>query len=202
MAYPYTLPSLPYAYDALEPYIDAKTMEIHLHKHQQAYVDKLNEALKDHPSLQKKELVDLILNLEKLPEKVRDKVRNQGGGHLNHSMFWVLMKKKGGKPTGPIHTAIKKQFGSFDTFKEKFTEAAKTRFGSGWAWLIVNPKGDLEVVSTANQDNPLTAGAIPLLGLDVWEHAYYLKYQSKRPDYIDAWWHVVNWDQVNDYYQI
>lgn len=201
MPYPYTLPELPYAYDALEPYIDAKTMEIHLTKHQQAYIDNLNKALADYPALQKKELPELILTLEKLPEKVRTQIRNQGGGHFNHTMFWKWMKPKGGKPSGPIAKAITAQFGSMDTFKEQFTNAAKGQFGSGWAWLIAHQEGKLAVVSTANQDNPLTHGGIPLLGLDVWEHAYYLKYQSKRPDYIAAWWHVVNWEQVNDYYE-
>jgi Fe-Mn family superoxide dismutase len=197
--YPFSLPRLPYAYDALEPYIDALTMEIHYTKHHQTYIDKLNKALEAHPDLQKKTLDELLKNLNSLPESVRTEVENQGGGHLNHSMFWTMMKKNGKEQAkGKVAAAITEKFGTYDAFKDQFTNAAKSRFGSGWAWLSINKAGDLEVSSTANQDTPLSEGASPILGLDVWEHAYYLKYQYKRPEYIDAWWHVVNWEQVEE----
>jgi superoxide dismutase, Fe-Mn family len=197
----FTLPSLPYAYDALEPYIDAKTMELHHDKHHQKYVDELNAVLKDYPELQKKSLEDLLSNLGALPEAIRTAVRNNGGGDFNHSMFWLLMKKGGSQPMGKVRDEIIKTFKSFDAFKDEFSKAAKTRFGSGWAWLSINTAGNLVITSTANQDTPLSEGLSPVLGLDVWEHAYYLKYNNRRPDYIDAWWNVVNWEQVESNYQ-
>ncbi len=192
----YTLPKLPYANDALEPHIDAKTMEIHHTKHHQAYIDKANGALEKHPDLAKMEIDDLMRNLSKVPEDIRTVIRNNGGGHSNHSFFWTIMKPGGGgKPSGEIASAIDQKFGSFDKFVEEFNNAAATRFGSGWAWLTVDG-GQLKVESTPNQDTPLSEGRTPILGLDVWEHAYYLKYQNKRPDYAKAFWNVVNWDEV------
>lgn len=197
----YTLQPLPYAYDALEPYIDALTMEIHYTKHHQTYVDNLNKALQNHPELQEKPLSELLSSLQDLPEDIVAAVRNNGGGHFNHTMFWSLMKKNGGgNPRGLVGDAINQRFGSFDAFKEEFSTAAKSRFGSGWAWLSVDRQGSIILSSTANQDTPLAQGHIPFFGLDVWEHAYYLKYQNKRPDYISAWWQVVNWDQVEENY--
>jgi len=194
----YTLPPLPYSFDALEPYIDAKTMEIHHDKHHNAYVTNLNKALESSPDLQKLSIEELLAHLGNVPENIRTAVRNNGGGHLNHSMFWKLMKKGGGgEPAGDLGGAITKAFGSFADFKTKFAQAATTRFGSGWAWLLVKD-GKLAIESTANQDNPIMDGGKGVLGLDVWEHAYYLKYQNKRPDYIEAWWSVVNWAQVAD----
>jgi len=192
-----TLPRLPYAYDALEPHLDARTMEIHHTKHHQAYVNGLNAALKDFPEWQGKPVRDLVANLPAIPEAIRTAVRNHGGGHYNHSLFWEWMSPRGGgEPTGPLAEAIAKKFGSFAEFQKQFTDAAMKRFGSGWAWLVRTPGGDLAITSTANQDNPVTDGATPLLGVDVWEHAYYLKYQNRRADYLAAWWHVVNWDAV------
>ena len=192
----FTLPNLPYAYDALEPHIDAKTMEIHHTKHHQAYVNNLNAAVDKAPELQGKSLDDLMKGINSVPESVRTAVRNNGGGHWNHSMFWELMGPgKGGEPTGKLADAIKSAFGDFAKFKEQFAAAGAGRFGSGWAWLI-NDGGTLSITSTPNQDNPLMDGKTAILGLDVWEHAYYLKYQNKRPDYIAAWWNVVNWEAV------
>lgn len=197
----FILPVLPYAYDALEPYIDARTMEIHYTKHHQAYVDKLNEAVNKHPELFKKSVQELLKNLQAVPEDIRNDVRNQGGGHANHTLFWQLMKPQGGgEPQGKLAAAIAQKFGSFAQFKEQFNDAAKKRFGSGWAWLVVDASGNLSIISSANQDSPLSDGLTPLLGLDVWEHAYYLKYQNRRPDYITAWWSVVNWDKVEELY--
>jgi superoxide dismutase, Fe-Mn family len=194
---PFTLPALPYAYDALEPHIDAKTMEIHHTKHHQAYVNNLNAALEKVPQLEGKSLDDLMKGINSVPEAVRTAVRNNGGGHWNHSMFWELMgPKQGGEPRGRIGDAIKSSFGDFTKFKEQFAAAGTGRFGSGWAWLIDDGNGKLSITSTPNQDNPLMEGKKALLGLDVWEHAYYLKYQNRRPDYIAAWWNVVNWDAV------
>ncbi|MDB4772835.1 superoxide dismutase [Verrucomicrobiales bacterium] len=190
------LPDLPYAHDSLEPHIDAKTMEIHHSKHHNTYVVKLNEALAGHDDLADKTAEELISNLDAIPEGIRGAVRNHGGGHSNHSIFWTTIGPgKGGAPSGDLAAAIDSAFGSFDAFKEKFAAAAATRFGSGWAWLSVKD-GALTVSSTANQDSPLMEGATPLLGIDVWEHAYYLNYQNRRPDYINAFWNVVNWDAV------
>jgi len=194
------LPKLPYEYSALEPYIDAQTMEIHYSKHHQAYVDKLNAALEKYPELQEKSIRELIENLDAIPEDIRTAVRNNGGGHLNHSMFWSLMKNDSQKPEGEVLEAINKKFGSMEEFKTQFSNAAATRFGSGWAWLVVK-NGELEVMSTANQDNPVSEGYEPILGLDVWEHAYYLKYQNKRPEYIENWFNVINWEQVAKFYE-
>ena len=192
----YTLPDLPYAADALEPHIDARTMEIHHGKHHNAYVTNVNKALADHADLAAKSIEDLVSDLGAVPEAIRGAVRNNGGGHANHSLFWQLMSKNGaGAPGGELASAIDSAFGNFDDFKAKFTQAGMTRFGSGWAWLSVDG-GGLRVESTPNQDTPLSEGRTPLLGLDVWEHAYYLNYQNRRPDYIAAWWNVVNWDEV------
>jgi Fe-Mn family superoxide dismutase len=194
----YTLPPLPYPHDALEPYIDKQTMEIHHGKHHQAYVTNLNAALEKHPELQSKSVEDLIRNISSVPEDIRTAVRNHGGGHANHSMFWQIMgPKAGGAPTGAIADAIKTSFGSFDSFKEQFAKAGVGRFGSGWAWVI-DSGGKLTIESTPNQDNPLMDGKKPVFGLDVWEHSYYLKYQNRRPDYITAWWNVVNWAEINN----
>ena len=196
----YTLPPLPYSFDALEPYIDAKTMEIHHDKHHNAYVTNLNKALESAPDLAKLSIEELCAQIGKVPENIRTAVRNNGGGHLNHSMFWKLMKKGGGgEPSGDLGGAINSAFGSFADFKTKFAAAGTARFGSGWAWLLIRD-GKLVVESTANQDNPIMDGGKPVLGLDVWEHAYYLKYQNRRPDYIEAWWSVVNWAQAADNY--
>ena len=190
------LDPLPYSPNALEPHIDARTMEIHHGKHHQTYVDKLNAALEGHSDLQNLSALELISDLSKIPESIRGAVRNNGGGHANHSLFWTVMKQGGGgKPTGELAEAIDSSFGSFDNFKEQFATAAATRFGSGWAWLVVSD-GKLAVESTGNQDNPLMEGRTPILGVDVWEHAYYLNYQNRRPDYVEAFFHVINWDEV------
>jgi Fe-Mn family superoxide dismutase len=199
----YELPKLPYDYNALEPHIDARTMEIHHTKHHQAYITNLNNAIKGKADLEKKSVEALIRDLSSVPEDIRTAVRNNGGGHANHSFFWKIMgPKAGGEPKGKLADDIKATFGGFDQFKEKFADAGVKRFGSGWAWLIKNSSGKLEIVSTANQDSPLMGKAIagaegtPILGVDVWEHAYYLNYQNRRPDYIKAWWNLVNWDTV------
>ena len=195
----HTLPKLPYAFDALEPYIDAKTMEIHYTKHHQAYIDKLNVALEKYPELAKKKVEELLVNnLKIVPENIKTAVRNHGGGHINHSLFWELLKKNV-KFDGEIVKAIDDSFESFDEFKKKFSEIAIGRFGSGWAWLVVRD-GELEIISTANQDSPLMEGKIPVLGLDVWEHAYYLKYQNRRAEYVDAFFNIINWKKVNELY--
>lgn len=192
----HVLPDLPYDYSALEPHIDARTMQIHHGKHHQGYVNKLNAALKSQPDLQEKPLEELLSDLDSLPESVRTAVCNNGGGHFNHSLFWQIMSPKGGgEPDGDLATAIKRDFGAFSDLKDTFTKTASTRFGSGWGWLVVD-QNKLAVTSTANQDTPLSQGQTPILGLDVWEHAYYLKYQNRRLDYIAAFWNVVNWDQV------
>ncbi len=192
----HTRPDLPYAHDALEPHIDARTMEIHHGKHHNAYVTKLNEALDKHPELHKKDLEDLLRDITSVPEAIRGAVRNNGGGHANHSLFWQVMSPDGGgEPSGALADAIASTFGDFLSFKNTFSTNGATRFGSGWSWLVASD-GQLEAYSTANQDSPLMDGKIPILGLDVWEHAYYLHYQNRRPDYIAAWWNVVNWNEV------
>jgi superoxide dismutase, Fe-Mn family len=194
---PFTLPDLPYAFDALEPHIDAKTMEIHHDKHHGTYVTKLNAALEKAPAFQGKPIEEILRSLDSIPADVRTAVRNHGGGHLNHSLFWKLLSPKGGgKPTGALATAIDKSFGSFDLFKEQFGTAAANLFGSGWAWLSADTAGKLAISTLPNQDSPVSQGLTPILGLDVWEHAYYLKFQNKRPDYIAAFWNVVSWEQV------
>ncbi|EAF5425072.1 superoxide dismutase [Listeria monocytogenes] len=193
----YELPKLPYTYDALEPNFDKETMEIHYTKHHNTYVTKLNEAVAGHPELASKSVEELVANLDSVPEDIRGAVRNHGGGHANHTLFWsILSPNGGGAPTGNLKAAIESEFGTFDEFKEKFNAAAAARFGSGWAWLVVND-GKLEIVSTANQDSPLSDGKTPVLSLDVWEHAYYLKFQNRRPEYIDTFWNVINWDEAN-----
>lgn len=192
----YTLPDLPYAYNALEPHIDARTMEIHHTKHHQAYITNVNKALEGHPDLAAKSICDLMKDLSAVPESIRTAVRNNGGGHWNHSFFWTIMKPNGGgEPTGDLAAAIKSELGGFDKFKTDFAAAAASRFGSGWAWLTVD-NGKLKVESTPNQDTPLSEGRKPILGLDVWEHAYYLHYQNRRPDYVTAFWNVINWEEV------
>lgn len=197
----YELPQLPYAYDALEPHIDKETMNIHHTKHHNAYVTNLNNALAGHDDLLSKSIEELIANLDAVPESARTAVRNNGGGHANHSLFWELLSANGGgNPSGALAEAIDAKFGSFDTFKEEFAKAATTRFGSGWAWLSLK-NGELDLTSTPNQDSPIMEGNTPLLGLDVWEHAYYLNYQNRRPDYIAAFWNVVNWAEVSKRYE-
>jgi superoxide dismutase, Fe-Mn family len=192
------LPPLPYAYDALEPHIDKATMEFHHDKHHAAYVKNLNAALDKHPELKDKTIEQLLSNLNSVPEDIRTTVRNNGGGHVNHSMFWEIMKPNGGgEPTGAIASAINQNFGSYTEFKKLFNEAGTKRFGSGWAWLVRNKNGKLEVISTANQDSPISEGKFPIMGNDVWEHAYYLRYQNRRAEYLDAWWNVLNWDEIN-----
>lgn len=198
----FELPKLPYDYDALEPHIDKETMNIHHTKHHNTYVTNLNNALEGNEALLSKEVEAVIANLDAVPEEVRMAVRNNGGGHANHSLFWqVISPNGGGTPSGELATEIDKKFGSFDQFKEEFSKAATTRFGSGWAWLVIN-SGELEIMSTPNQDSPLMEGKTPILGLDVWEHAYYLKYQNRRPEYINAFWNIVNWDEVAKRYEI
>lgn len=198
----FTLPPLPYSYDALEPHIDARTMEIHHTKHHQAYVNNLNAALEKAPELQDKSLEELLQNLNAVPESVRTAVRNNAGGHWNHSMFWVIMApNSGGEPTGALADAIKKGFGDFAKFKEQFNAAAMGRFGSGWAWVVADGAGALKIESTPNQDTPLMEGRYPIMGVDVWEHAYYLMYQNRRADYLSAWWNVVNWPEIAKRYE-
>lgn len=193
-----TLPDLPYGYDALEPYIDVETMHLHHDKHHKTYVTNLNAAIEKYPELAEQSVEELVSNLNELPEDIRTAVRNNGGGHANHSFFWKIMAPNaGGEPTGAIKEAIDDAFGSFEKMKEEFKTAATGRFGSGWAWLVM-ANGKLEITSTPNQDSPLTDGKTPIIGLDVWEHAYYLKYKNVRPDYIAAFWDVVNWDQANE----
>lgn len=195
------LPELPFAYDALEPHIDAKTMDIHYTKHHQTYVDKLNQALDKHPNLSEKTIEELLQDIDAVPSDIRTAVRNHGGGHHNHSLFWKsLTADSVGAPVGSLMNAILEEFGDFEKFKEAFTNEAANRFGSGWAWLVCSGE-KVSVISTANQDSPLMDGLTPLLGLDVWEHAYYLKYQNKRPDYIAAWWNVINWPEIQRRYE-
>jgi len=196
----FELPALPYAYDVLEPYIDTETMHLHHDKHHAAYVNNLNAALQGHP-FGNLLVEEVVRRLNEVPENVRAAVRNNGGGHVNHTMFWEIMTPGGSKePTGELATAINAKFGSLDAFKTALNDAGVKRFGSGWAWLILNKRGELEITSTANQDSPLIEGNFPVLGNDVWEHAYYLKYQNRRPDYLNAWWNVVNWDEVGKRY--
>ena len=194
----YEVPPLSYAYNALEPYIDEQTMHLHHDKHHAAYVTNLNAAIEKHPELGKKSAEELLRHLSSVPEDIRTAVRNNGGGHVNHSMFWQIMgPHKGGNPGGAVGDAINKSFGGFDKFKEAFEKAGLGQFGSGWAWLIRTKGGEFKITSTPNQDNPMSNGDFPVLGNDVWEHAYYLKYQNKRADYLKAWWNVLNWDEVN-----
>ncbi len=200
---PFTLPDLPYAPAALEPYIDKTTMEIHHGKHHGAYVTNVNKALESAPELAGKTIEQLLANnLSAVPESIRTAVRNNGGGHMNHTMFWSIMAPNaGGQPSGKLADAIKSTFGSFDSFKEKLTAAGMGRFGSGWAWLVKDRSGKLDILSTANQDNPISEGKLPVMGVDVWEHAYYLKYQNRRAEYLAAWWNVVNWKEVEKRFQ-
>jgi superoxide dismutase, Fe-Mn family len=195
---PFTVPPLPYAYNALEPYIDTATMKLHHDKHHAAYVSKLNAAIAKHPEIKSKPLEDLLADLSQVPEDIRKVVQNHGGGHFNHSMFWTTMgPRQGGQPKGNLAAAIVQQFGTFQKFQQEFETAGANRFGSGWVWLVKNKAGALEIMTTPNQDTPLADGAVPLMGNDVWEHAYYLKYQSRRPAYLKAWWNVVNWTVVS-----
>ena len=197
----HTLPELPYAYDALEPFFDEATMKLHHDKHHATYVANLNAAIEKHPELAEKSALELVKELSSVPEDIRTAVQNNGGGHVNHSFFWeILAPNAGGNPTGEIGDAISAKFGDFEAFKAEFKTAATGRFGSGWAWLVVDANGELKVTSSANQDNPITDGETPVLGLDVWEHAYYLKYHNVRPDYIAAFFELVNWDKVNELY--
>ncbi len=193
----YELPALPYKFDALEPHIDAKTMEIHHDKHHAAYVTNVNKALVEHPDLAKLPIEQLISDMNKVPETIRTAVRNNGGGHANHTLFWQIMKPGGGgAPSGKVADALKSAFGSFDQFRTKMNDAGATRFGSGWTWLVKDRSGKLDVMSTPNQDSPIMEGRTPIIGIDVWEHAYYLKYQNRRADYLGAWWNTINWDEV------
>ncbi len=199
----FTLRSLPYAYDALEPYVSTRIMQLHHDKHQQAYVDNLNKALEKYPDLYKKPLETLLVSLDTLPQDIRTAVRNNAGGDFNHDFFWGVMKKNGSSmPRDKVAAAIKKQFGGFENFQTQFGAAAKSVFGSGWAWLAFTKEGTLVITTTPNQDSPISAGMQPILGLDVWEHAYYLQYENRRPDYIQAWWQVVNWDRVEEHYRL
>ena len=201
MAYPFELPALGYDHGALEPHIDARTMEIHHGKHHAGYTNNLNAALEPHSDLHGREAEELLADLDSVPEKIRTAVRNNGGGFVNHALFWDIMTPGGaGSPSGDLASAIDEAFGSLDDFKSKLQSAAAGQFGSGWGWLVVNGRGGLQVLSTPNQDSPLMQGLTPVLGVDVWEHAYYLKYQNRRPDYLTAWWNVVNWDRVADRY--
>jgi Fe-Mn family superoxide dismutase len=198
----FEVPPLPYDYNALEPYIDTQTMQLHHDKHHAAYVNNLNAALQNAPQFAALPIEQLIQRLNEVPDTIRTAVRNNGGGHLNHSMFWQIMTPNGGgQPSGELGNAINSTFGSFDQFKAAFNDAGVKRFGSGWAWLILDKNGSLQVISTANQDSPLTDGSFPIMGNDVWEHAYYLKYQNRRPDYLNAWWNVVNWSEIEKRYQ-
>jgi len=198
---PFTVPPLPYAYAALEPFIDARTMEIHHDKHHAAYVANLNKAVAEYPDVAKMSVEDMLKNLNAIPEKIRTAVRNNGGGHFNHSLFWQMLKMDGGEPTGTLAKAINSVFGNFPTFKEEFSKAAIGQFGSGWAWLVIDRNKQLSIEPTANQDSTISQGKQPLLGVDVWEHAYYLKYQNRRPEYVAAFFHVINWDFVAERYE-
>jgi len=195
----YELPKLEYPYTSLEPFMDSKTVEIHYSKHHQAYVNKLNETLQDYPDLQEKKVEDLLKNLKEIPEEIRQSIINFGGGHFNHSFFWQILKKDT-KFSGKISKAIEKKFGSYEKFKENFTKSALGLFGSGWTWLVLNKNKELEIIQTKNQDSPISQGMKPLITIDVWEHAYYLKYQNKRADYIEAFFNIINWDKINEIY--
>ena len=198
----FEVPPLPYEYNALEPYIDTQTMQLHHDKHHAAYVNNLNNALQNQSQLASWTVEDLVQRINEVPESIRTAVRNNAGGHINHSMFWQIMKPNGGgEPTGELGSAIQQAFGSFDQFKAAFNDAGVKRFGSGWTWLVLDRSGKLQVISTANQDSPMMDGMFPVMGNDVWEHAYYLKYQNRRPDYLAAWWNVVNWDEITHRYQ-
>jgi Fe-Mn family superoxide dismutase len=198
----YELPPLPYDYSALEPYIDTQTMQLHHDKHHQTYITNVNNALQGHDQLAAMSVDDLLRNIKQVPESIRTAVQNNAGGHSNHSMFWNIMTPNGGgEPTGNLASAIQQAFGSFDAFKTAFNDAGTKRFGSGWAWLVLDTNGKLQVISTANQDSPLMSGMYPVMGNDVWEHAYYLKYQNRRPEYLNAWWNVVNWDAIAHRYE-
>lgn len=202
LTYPYSLPQLEYAYEALEPHVDKETMNVHHTKHHQGYINNLNKALEAHPEYQKMTLEELLIKLSTLPASLKKAVENHGGGHYNHSLFWqILTPKSQGAPTGTLSKAIEKSFGSFEIFKEKFNKAAQDVFGSGWAWLCLDQKNELIVVSTPNQDTPLSDGLKPILGLDVWEHAYYLHYQNRRMEYVAAWWSILNWERIADNYE-
>jgi Fe-Mn family superoxide dismutase len=194
----FTLPKLPYEFDALEPYIDAKTMEIHHDKHHATYVKKLNEALEKHPDFFDKNINDILKNIKSVPEDIRQAVINHGGGHSNHTLFWEILAKDKNKLSKELSEAIDSKFGGFEDFKKKFSDMANSKFGSGWTWLIINKDKELEIISTSNQDSPLMNNQIPILGLDIWEHAYYLKYQNKRIDYVEAFWNVINWEKVSE----
>ncbi|HLB94242.1 MAG TPA: superoxide dismutase [Candidatus Babeliales bacterium] len=197
----YILPPLPYSFGALEPYVDALTMEIHHDRHHQAYIDNLNAAIEKYPELAKIPLDKLLIDLEFVPAEIRTTIRNHGGGTYNHNFFWQIMSPKGGGvPNGPLVDLIKQRFDNFETFQNQFNHTAKSVFGSGWAWLVVDAQGELQIMPTLNQDTPIMFNARPVLGLDVWEHAYYLKYQNRRPDYISAWWQIVNWEQATENY--
>ncbi|OKH28938.1 superoxide dismutase [Chroogloeocystis siderophila] len=199
----FELSALPYNYDALEPYIDAQTMQLHHDMHHQTYVNNLNAAVEKHAELQSKSLEDLVRELDSIPDDVRTAVRNNGGGHVNHTMFWEIMgPNAGGEPTGAVGEAIRDTFGDFETFKQRFNDAGTKQFGSGWVWLVRSPDGKLEVMSTPNQDSPITQGYFPIMGNDVWEHAYYLKYQNRRAEYLKQWWNVVNWDEINKRFEM
>lgn len=202
-ASPAELPPLPYPYNALEPHIDAQTMELHHDRHHASYVSNLNGALENNANLRNQSVESLIRNLNQVPEDIRTTIRNNGGGHVNHSMFWAIMSPNGGgEPTGAIGQAINETFGSFETFKEQFNQAGSGQFGSGWVWLVRNAQGQLEITSTPNQDSPLMDGKYPIMGNDVWEHAYYLNYQNQRGEYLNSWWNVVNWDEVNRRFEL
>jgi Fe-Mn family superoxide dismutase len=198
----FTLPELPYSYNALEPHIDEATMKVHHDKHHQTYLTKLNAALEKYPDFFDKSIEQILSDLKSVPEEVRTAVKNHGGGYYHHNIFWEMMSPKGGKPSGKLADAIKKTFGSIEAFKEQFSNEAAAHFASGWTWLVKDSKGVLSIISTPNQDSPLSNGLTPVLGIDTWEHAYYLKFQNRRPDYIAAWWNVVNWKKADEYFNI
>lgn len=197
----HTLPKLAYDYNALEPIIDARTMEIHHTKHHQGYVNNLNAALEEHPELLKKDITEILADFKNLPDEIKKAVRNNGGGHANHTLFWSILTPQGNEPSGELLKAIEKTFGRFSQFKEKFEATAAGQFGSGWGWLVKDSKGDLEIISTPNQDSPIMDGLTPILGIDVWEHAYYLNYQNRRPDYLSSIWKIIDWNKVEEYFQ-